>query len=258
MCKTENEGKEFHLGATSSADLPWYNALPSAHTSSPIVVLMGLALGTLIGAAVLLKMVLHVVERSSIKRRTQPSGSLELPPRLLTLARKTQGRKPDGLGVLGLKQRVSSRTLTQVRAVARLSPASCSPAALARARTPLTPACAPPSSVTQLAFPLMSREHAIAEADEEAMLGWQSPTAPGAAAAFDQLRERHAAAAAAVNAAATRAEPSASSAAPSGAASSSGGGASGGGADEGGGAGAGSSTLGALFGVGSRTRSVGK
>ena len=85
-------------------------------------------------------MVLNVLERSSLRKATPlgPSSSLELPPRLLTLARKTQGRKPDGLGVLGLKQRVSSRQLTQ------------------------------------LAFPLMSREHAILESREEE-LGWQSP-----------------------------------------------------------------------------------
>ena len=64
---------------------------------------------------------------------------------MLTLARKTQTRKPGGLGALGLKQRVSSRALTQ------------------------------------LAFPLMSREHAIEEADEETLL--ESPALPGTDAA---------------------------------------------------------------------------
>ena len=140
VCKTENEGKQFHFGAGS--DLPWYNSLPSNRPSSPVVLLLGLALAALIGSAVMLKMVLNLLERSARLRKSAalpPSpASLELPPRLLTLARKTQGRKPDGLGVLGLKQRLSSRQLTQ------------------------------------LAFPLMSREHAIAEAADEE-LGWQSP-----------------------------------------------------------------------------------
>ena len=98
-----------HPGGANS-DLPWYNALPSARSSSPVVLLMGLGLGTLIGAAVLLKMVLNVLERSSYRSKAamglQPINSLELPPRLLNLARKTR-RKPGGLGVLGLKQRVS-------------------------------------------------------------------------------------------------------------------------------------------------------
>ena len=78
--------------------------------------------------------------QSSMKKHAQPMNSLELPPRLLRLARRSQGRKPGGLGVLGLKQRVSSRTLTQ------------------------------------LAFPLMNRAHIIEEADEESLL--DSP--PGA------------------------------------------------------------------------------
>ena len=122
-----------------------FNALPGARQSSPVVLLMGLALGTLILAAVLFKMVLNLLVGSSrFSRRAQPEHSLELPPRLLNLARKTQARKPGGLGVLGLKQRVSSRMLTQ------------------------------------LAFPLMSREHAIEEADEETLV--ESPQQPGAAA----------------------------------------------------------------------------
>ena len=145
VCRTENEGNPNaqHPGGANS-DLPWYNALPSARSSSPVVLLMGLGLGTLIGAAVLLKMVLNVLERSSYRSKAamglQPINSLELPPRLLNLARKTQGRKPGGLGVLGLKQRVSSRALTQ------------------------------------LAFPLMSQEHTIQETDEELL---ESPQAPG-------------------------------------------------------------------------------
>ena len=131
-------GNRGGAGSAAGTDLPWYNALPNRAVTSPMVVLMGLGLATLICAAVLLKMVLNVLVKSSIKTRAQPTDSLELPPRLLRLARRSQGRKPSGLGVLGLKQRVSSRTLTQ------------------------------------LAFPLMDREHAIEEADEESFL--ESPT----------------------------------------------------------------------------------
>ena len=56
---------------------------------------------------------------------------LQLPPRLLLLAKRSQGHRRAGLGVLGLKQRMSSRSLAQ------------------------------------LAFPLMSAQHVISEADEE-------------------------------------------------------------------------------------------
>ena len=87
----------------------------------------------------LLKVGLSALVRSGISGRAkslaQPAKSLELPPRLLSLARKTQGRKPGGLGVLGLKQRVSSRQLAA------------------------------------MVFPLMSQKNAILEApDEEALL----------------------------------------------------------------------------------------
>ena len=133
VCSVELKGVK-NPGGGATSDLPWYNALPNTHVNSPVVLLMGLGLATLIGAAILLKMVLNVLVRSSMKKHAQPMNSLELPPRLLRLARRSQGRKPGGLGVLGLKQRVSSRTLTQ------------------------------------LAFPLMNRAHVIEEADEESLL----------------------------------------------------------------------------------------
>lgn len=57
--------------------------------------------------------------------------SLELPPRLLRLARRTQSRRPGGIGLLGLKKRLSSRQLAQ------------------------------------LVYPLMNAQHAIAEADDD-------------------------------------------------------------------------------------------
>jgi hypothetical protein len=95
---------------------------------------------------VLLKMVLNMLERRRSSIAPPPGQhrkSLELPPRLLTLARKSQGRKPSGLGVLGLKQRTSSRALTQ------------------------------------LAFPLMSQAHTIEEADEEGLLESPPPAGSG-------------------------------------------------------------------------------
>jgi len=147
----------------AGGDLPWYNALPKPRGSSPVILLMGVGLATLLCAAVLLKMVLNILVRSTAKPTrssaasgasgagagaggggsggsfgrvsaiAQPGNPLELPPRLLNIARKSQGRKPGGLGALGLKQRVSSRTLTA------------------------------------LAFPLMRQHNAIKEApDEEA------------------------------------------------------------------------------------------
>ena len=76
----------------------------------------------------------HIRTRSTARAPLRPCASQELPPRLLHLARKTQGRKPGGLGVLGLKQRVSSRALAA------------------------------------LAFPLMGRQHVIEEADEETLV----------------------------------------------------------------------------------------
>ena len=118
--------------------------------------LLGLGLGTLLGAAMLLKMALNVLlGRSATSARAKMltlggSSALELPPRLLTLARKTQGRKPGGLGMLGLKQRVSSRTLTA------------------------------------LAFPLMNQQNAIEEADEEALL--ESPAASTPRAMLEALK----------------------------------------------------------------------
>ena len=57
--------------------------------------------------------------------------------RRLAVARKTAGRKPGGIGLLGLRHRVSSRSLAQ------------------------------------LAFPLMSARHAIREElDEESEASW--------------------------------------------------------------------------------------
>ena len=105
-------------------------------------------LGTLLSVAVLLKLFLTALVRSGARAKHE---QLQLPPRLLLLAKRSQGRRA-GLGVLGLKQRVSSRSLAQ------------------------------------LAFPLMSAKHAITEADDEDMLmpgesaaeathwetGWQS------------------------------------------------------------------------------------
>ena len=145
--------------------------------SSPVVLLMGVGLGALLCAAVMLKMVLNVLVRASltthvargtgssggsgagagsssssslarvsslakIAAMAQPGEPLGLPPRLLTIARKSQGRRPGGLGVLGLKQRVSSRTLTT------------------------------------LAFPLMHHQNAIKEASDEESLDGSTPQPP--------------------------------------------------------------------------------
>jgi hypothetical protein len=138
---------------------------------------MGVGLGALLCAAVMLKMVLNVLVRASltthvargtgssggsgagagsssssslarvsslakIAAMAQPGEPLGLPPRLLTIARKSQGRRPGGLGVLGLKQRVSSRTLTT------------------------------------LAFPLMHHQNAIKEASDEESLDGSTPQPP--------------------------------------------------------------------------------
>ena len=145
--------------------------------SSPVVLLMGVGLGALLCAAVSFKMVLNVLVRASLASRVdrgtgssgsgssgggggsssslarvsslakiaamaQPGEPLGLPPRLLTIARKSQGRRPGGLGVLGLKQRVSSRTLTT------------------------------------LAFPLMHHQNAIKEASDEESLDGSTPQPP--------------------------------------------------------------------------------
>ena len=145
--------------------------------SSPVVLLMGVGLGALLCAAVSFKMVLNVLVRASLTSRVdrgtgssgsgssgggggsssslarvsslakiaamaQPGEPLGLPPRLLTIARKSQGRRPGGLGVLGLKQRVSSRTLTA------------------------------------LAFPLMHHQNAIKEASDEESHDGSTPQLP--------------------------------------------------------------------------------
>jgi hypothetical protein len=121
------------------SDLPWYNDVPTAHSgTSPVVMMMGVGLVTLLGAAILLKLILNVLERSKVgirPRALQPAGSLELPPRLLGIARRTQGRKPSGVGALGLTRRTSSR------------------------------------EVTALEFPLMSQQNAIAEGSDEEDFG---------------------------------------------------------------------------------------
>mmetsp|Transcript_40256 Transcript_40256/g.131531 ORF Transcript_40256/g.131531 Transcript_40256/m.131531 type:complete len:712 (-) Transcript_40256:230-2365(-) len=94
-----------------SSDLPWYNSLPRPHgASSSVALLFGVGLGTLCATAAILKGVLLLV---SLSNRPLQNGRLQLPPRLLTLARKSQTRKPGGLGPLGLKHRVSSRSLVQ-------------------------------------------------------------------------------------------------------------------------------------------------
>mmetsp|Transcript_42693 Transcript_42693/g.106257 ORF Transcript_42693/g.106257 Transcript_42693/m.106257 type:complete len:643 (+) Transcript_42693:162-2090(+) len=136
-------GADSHFSGTDPG-LPWYNSLPSAHTSSPVLLLMGVGMGTLIGIAAMFKMVLALFMKGSHGRKTT-QDAMQLPPRLLHLARKSQGRKPSGLGVLGLKQRVSSRSLAQ------------------------------------LAFPLMNPQHTIVEADEDmadddSLLGTPRPT----------------------------------------------------------------------------------
>ena len=115
------------------ADLPWYNALPSSARSSSLVLVLVVGTATLIGTAVALKLALLALGRG----RSARSSALQLPPRLLRLARKTAGRKPGGIGLLGLRHRVSSRSLAQ------------------------------------LAFPLMSARHAIREElDEESEASW--------------------------------------------------------------------------------------
>jgi len=127
VCQTGNPDE---LAPAASSDLPWYNALPT-RSGSPFLMLMGVGLGTLVSVAVLLKVVLSVLVRSGL--RADPK-QLQLPPRLLLLAKRSQGHRRAGLGVLGLKQRVSSRSLAQ------------------------------------LAFPLMSAQHAITEADEDLLI----------------------------------------------------------------------------------------
>jgi len=122
--------------AAASSDLPWYNALPT-RSGSPFVLLMGVGLGTLLSVAVLLKLFLSVLVRSGARAK-HSKEALQLPPRLLLLARRSQGHRRAGLGVLGLKTRVSSRSLAQ------------------------------------LAFPLMSAQHAITEADEEGLMSADS------------------------------------------------------------------------------------
>ena len=71
VCRTETEGSDVH-GGGATGDLPWYNALPSAHSSSPVILLMGLGLSLLLVATVLLKMVLNLLEKSSMSYRAQP------------------------------------------------------------------------------------------------------------------------------------------------------------------------------------------
>ena len=121
-----------HSGSTpigsGASELPWYNALPTPHGSSSVVLLFCFGLGTLLTLAAILKVVLMLV---SVSTRRAQQGRLQLPPQLLHLARKSQGRKPGGLGPLGLRTRVSSRR------------------------------------VVQLTYPLMSAQHAIEEADED-------------------------------------------------------------------------------------------
>ena len=78
-----------------SSDLPWYNSLPRPHgASSSVALLFGVGLGTLCATAAILKGVLLLV---SLSNRPLQNGRLQLPPRLLTLARKSQTRKPAGL-----------------------------------------------------------------------------------------------------------------------------------------------------------------
>jgi len=157
ICYAGDTNEAWH-GVSADSGLPWYNALPSAHTNSPIVLLMGIGLGTLIGVAAILKVVLTLLVRGGTRHG---HDSLQLPPRLLHLARKSQGRKPGGLGVLGLKQRVSSRSLAQ------------------------------------LAFPLMNPQNTIQEADEdcsedyESLLGQSSKSETVSPRASSNVSERH-------------------------------------------------------------------
>ena len=117
--------------ADHSGDLPWYDALPNGDDGTLTVVrLMGIGLGALLAIAVILMLALKFIARHasgvSISR-------LQLPPRLLKLARKSQKRKSTGVGrgILGMRHRISSRSLAR------------------------------------LAFPLMQAENAINESDED-------------------------------------------------------------------------------------------
>lgn len=75
ICLTGFEGKEW--AGSAPDEQPWYNAPPSAHVGSPIILLMALGLGTLIGSAVLLKLLLNFLVRSTtLAKRTQPASSL--------------------------------------------------------------------------------------------------------------------------------------------------------------------------------------
>ena len=71
ICKSSSEHEDGGGGADS--DLPWYNALPTPRGSSPVVLLMGVGLATLLCAAVLLKMVLNLIVRSTkLRERNLP------------------------------------------------------------------------------------------------------------------------------------------------------------------------------------------
>ena len=79
-----------------------------------VVRMMGVGLGALLAIAVLMMLALKLIARHA-------SGvgisRLQLPPRLLKLARKSQKRKAaaaGGRGILGLRHRVSSRSLAKL------------------------------------------------------------------------------------------------------------------------------------------------
>jgi hypothetical protein len=106
------------------------HAPPVLKSNSVLIALLVLGLVTVCCATAALKMVLDL--RAAAARDPPPEQvhPLDLPPRLLLLAKQAQWRNPQGLGILGLKQRTPSKRLAE------------------------------------LAYPLMNEHHVVPEADE--------------------------------------------------------------------------------------------
>ena len=105
VCNVDGAAGDSDPAATN--DLPWFNALPTPRPVSSIYFLFSIGIGSMLAIGILLQVILFFF--GSDNRR---STKLQLPPRLLHVARNSQRIRQKGVGPRGVHQRATSRSLS--------------------------------------------------------------------------------------------------------------------------------------------------